>query len=53
MGITPTDAGSGHASEVISAAVVGGDPTVVMEVPLVTCQQIKCKLGGTSVEQLQ
>jgi hypothetical protein len=52
-GVTPATAGSGQALEVTSAAKVGGDPTVVMEVPLVTCQQMECTLGGTSTEHPQ
>jgi hypothetical protein len=35
---------------VTSAAEVGGDPIAVIEVALVTCQQMECTLGGTSVE---
>jgi hypothetical protein len=34
---------------VISAAEVGGDPTMVVEMALLTCQQMECKLGDTSV----
>jgi hypothetical protein len=40
-------------SVVTSAAEVGGDPTAMMEVALVTCQLMDCKLGGTSVEHPQ
>jgi hypothetical protein len=29
---------------------VGDDSTMVVEVPLVTCQLMQCKLDGTSVE---
>jgi hypothetical protein len=35
-----------------AAAEVGDDPTVV-EVQLLTCQLMECKLGGTSVEHPQ
>jgi hypothetical protein len=37
------------------AAEVGGDSTAVMEVEveLVTCQLMECRLGGTSVEHPQ
>jgi hypothetical protein len=35
---------------VASDAEVGGDPTVVVEVELVTCQLMECRLGSTSVE---
>jgi hypothetical protein len=52
-GVTPTAAGSGQASEVTSDAEVGGDPTVVMEMALMTCQLMECKLSGTSVEHPQ
>jgi hypothetical protein len=40
-GVTPT------------AAEVGSDPTMVVEVALMTCQLIECKLGGTSVDHPQ
>jgi hypothetical protein len=40
FGVTPAD----------GAAEVGGDPTMVVEVALVTCQLMECTLGGTSVE---
>jgi hypothetical protein len=40
-------------SVITSAAEVGGDPSAVMEVALVTCQLMECKLGGTSVEHPQ
>jgi hypothetical protein len=40
-GVTPT------------AAEVGSDPTMVVEVALMTCQLMECKLGGTSVEHPQ
>jgi hypothetical protein len=36
-----------------AAAEVGGDPTAVVEMELVTCQLMECTLGGTSVEQPQ
>jgi hypothetical protein len=41
-----------HVSGVTSTAAVGGDPTVVMEVEveLMTCQLMECRLGGTSAE---
>jgi hypothetical protein len=41
--------------EVTSTAEVGGDPTAVMEVEmeLVTCQLIQCRLGGTLMEHSQ
>jgi hypothetical protein len=46
------EAKTGHASGVTpEAAEVGDDPTMVME--LVTCQLIKCKPGGTSMEHPQ
>jgi hypothetical protein len=32
---------------VASATEVGDDPTMVVEVALVTCQQMGCTLGGT------
>jgi hypothetical protein len=42
---------SDHAPRVTSAAAeVGGDPTVVVGVELVTCQVMECRLGSTSVE---
>jgi hypothetical protein len=31
----------------LDSAAVGNDPTAVMEVALMTCQLIECKLGGT------
>jgi hypothetical protein len=34
----------------LDSAAVGNDPTAVMEVALMTCQLIECKLGGTSME---
>jgi hypothetical protein len=51
--ITPTAAEPGQASEVAFAADAGRDPTRVMEVALMTCQQMECKLGDTSVEYPQ
>jgi hypothetical protein len=33
-----------------ATAEVGGDPIVVVEVALTTCQLMECKLGSTSVE---
>jgi hypothetical protein len=42
-GVTPATA----------AAEVGDDPTMVVEVQLMTCQLMECKLGGTSVEHPQ
>jgi hypothetical protein len=38
---------------VAAIAKVGDDPTVVVEVQLVSCQLIECKLGGTLVEHPQ
>jgi hypothetical protein len=35
--VTPTVAGSGQSLEVTFLAEVGGDPTMVMEVALMTC----------------
>jgi hypothetical protein len=37
LGITPAAAESGQLSVVTSAAEVGGDPTAVMKVALMTC----------------
>jgi hypothetical protein len=37
-GVTPAAVEFGQASVVTPAAEVGGDPTAVMEVALVTCQ---------------
>jgi hypothetical protein len=36
-----------------AAAAAGGDPTTVVEVTLVTCQLMECRLGGTLVEHPQ
>jgi hypothetical protein len=53
-GITPTAVESGQASEVTFAATeVDGDATLVMEIALVTCQMMECKLGSTSTEHPQ
>jgi hypothetical protein len=51
-GITPVAAGSRQSLEVTFAGEVGGDPTVVLEVEveLMTCPPMKCRLGGTSEE---
>jgi hypothetical protein len=38
---------------VAAAAEVGDDPTMVVEVQLVTYQLMECKLGGTLVEHPQ
>jgi hypothetical protein len=38
---------------VATAAEVGNDPTMVVEVQLVTCQLMECKLDDTSVEHPQ
>jgi hypothetical protein len=52
--ITPTAAEPRQASDVtFAAAEVGVDPTVVMEMALVTCQMMECTLGGTLVEHPQ
>jgi hypothetical protein len=51
--ITPTAAEPGHASVVASTAEVGGDPTAMMEVELVTCQWMECRLSGTLAEHPQ
>jgi hypothetical protein len=51
--VTPTVASSRQASEVTFATEVGGDPTGVMEVALVTCQLMECTLGGTLLEHPQ
>jgi hypothetical protein len=32
---------------------VGNDPTTVVDVQLMTCQPMECKLGGTLVEHPQ
>jgi hypothetical protein len=48
-GVTPATAKSGRVSLVTSAAKVGGDPTAVVEMALLTCQQMECKLGDTLV----
>jgi hypothetical protein len=50
-GVTPAAAESGQGSMATSAAEVGGDPTVVME--LMTDQLMGCRLGGTLVEHPQ
>jgi hypothetical protein len=47
--VTPVATGSGQTSMVTSAAEVGGDPTVVVEVELMTYQLVECRLSGTSV----
>jgi hypothetical protein len=36
-----------------ATAEVDGGPTVVVEMELVTCQLMECRLGGTSVEHPQ
>jgi hypothetical protein len=38
---------------VVAAAEVSDDSTVVVEVQLLTCQLMECKLDGTSVEHPQ
>jgi hypothetical protein len=38
---------------VAAAAVMGDDSTMVVEVQLMTCQLMECKLDGTSVEHRQ
>jgi hypothetical protein len=48
-GVTPAIIESGSASVVAPATMLGGDPTTVMGVALITCQLMECKLGGTSV----
>jgi hypothetical protein len=53
LGVTPATTELGQASVVTSAAEVGGDPTTVMEVALVTCQLMECRLGGSSMEHPQ
>jgi hypothetical protein len=40
-------------SGVTPTVAVGDDPTMVVEVELVTCQLLECKLGGTSVKHPQ
>jgi hypothetical protein len=40
-------------THVVATAEVGDDPTVVVEVQLMTCQLMECKLGGTSMEDPQ
>jgi hypothetical protein len=53
LGVASATARPEQASEVTSAATeVGGDPTVVMEVEveLVTCPLMECRLGGTLAE---
>jgi hypothetical protein len=54
-GVTPAMTGFGQVPEVTFAAVVGGDPTIVMEVEveLLTCPSMECRLGGTLVEHPQ
>jgi hypothetical protein len=47
-GVTHAAAEFGQAPEVTSAAKVGGDPTMVVE--LVTYQLMECRLGGTLVK---
>jgi hypothetical protein len=37
-------------THVAAAAEVGDDPTVVVEVQLMTCQLMECKLDGTLVQ---
>jgi hypothetical protein len=44
---------SGQVPVVASAAEVGDDPATMVEVALVTCQLMKCTLGGTLVQHLQ
>jgi hypothetical protein len=53
--ITPSVAEPGQAHEVTFAAEVGGGHIVVMEVEveLVTCPPMKCRLGDTSAEHPQ
>jgi hypothetical protein len=51
--VTSSSAKPGQVLDVTSAAEVGGDPTAVMEVALVTCQLMECTLGSTSVEHPQ
>jgi hypothetical protein len=41
------------ATPIAVAAEVGDDPIVVVEVQLMTCQLMECKLDGTSVEHPQ
>jgi hypothetical protein len=52
LGITPAMVEPGQAPEVTFAAEVGGGPTMVIgvEVELVTCPLMNCKLGSTSAE---
>jgi hypothetical protein len=52
-GVTPAVAEFGQASVVTFVVEVGGDPTAVVEVALLICQQMECKLGGTSLEHPQ
>jgi hypothetical protein len=54
-GITHAVTKSRQSPEVTFTAKVGGDPTVVMEVEveLMTCPPMKCRLGGTSAEHPQ
>jgi hypothetical protein len=52
--VTPATTESGQVSGVTSAtAKVGDDPAVVMEVALVNCRLIECRLGDTLVERPQ
>jgi hypothetical protein len=45
---------NGHAHGVTFAiAEVGDGPTTVVEVEIMTCLQLECRLGGTSVEYPQ
>jgi hypothetical protein len=51
-GITSAMAEPGQAPEVTFAVEVGGGPTMVMEVEVkvVTCPPMECRLGDASVE---
>jgi hypothetical protein len=53
--ITPAAIEPRQALEVTFPAEVGGDPTAVMEVEvgLVTCRLMECRLGSTSVQHFQ
>jgi hypothetical protein len=45
---------TGQVHRVTSAAIeVGNDPTMVVDVQLVTCQLTECRLCGTSLEHPQ
>jgi hypothetical protein len=45
---------TGHTPGVTSAAAeVDGGPTAVVQVELMTCQLMECRLGGTLVEHPQ